>query len=217
MLQPKDMGWLNGYKNKTCLCGVYKGHASDLGTNTKWGDGKRGSTQMEIERKLEQWYSYQTKQTTRDKEGHYTMMEGSVQDVTAVNTCAPNIGAPQYIRQTRTAVKETNKLKLQAPASLILVVALGVDAMVWGLLSFNGWLSFRLGCHVTACLCLLYRWADVLHSKCRQADTWQLRPARPLVPSGFLCSWADTISLFPDLVILEGQGKGRKTHNRIKH
>ena len=61
---------------------------------------------MEIERKLEQRYSYQTKQTTRDKEGHYTMMEGSVQDVTAVNTCAPNIGAPQYVRQTRTAVKE---------------------------------------------------------------------------------------------------------------
>ena len=60
---------------------------------------------MEIERKLGLRYSYQTKQTTRDKEGHYTMMEGSIQeDVTAVT--APNRGAPQYTRQTRTAIKE---------------------------------------------------------------------------------------------------------------
>lgn len=54
--------------------------------------------------------------------------------------------------------------------------------------SLIGWLSFRLGCHVTACLCLLYRWEDVLHSKCRQADTWQLRPASPFGSSRGLCA-----------------------------
>ena len=31
MLPPKDTGWLNGYKNKTCLYAVYKRPTSDLG------------------------------------------------------------------------------------------------------------------------------------------------------------------------------------------
>ena len=41
---------------------------------------------------------------TRDKEGHYIMIKGSIQeeDITIVNIYAPNIGAPQYIRQTLT-------------------------------------------------------------------------------------------------------------------
>ena len=38
----------------------------------------------------------------KDKEGHYIMIKGSMQeqDITIVNIYAPNIGAPQYIRQT---------------------------------------------------------------------------------------------------------------------
>ena len=37
---------------------------------------------------------------TRDKEGNYIMIKGSIQeDITIVNIYAPNIGAPQYIRQ----------------------------------------------------------------------------------------------------------------------
>ena len=42
------------------------------------------------------------KKTTRDKERHYIMIKGSIQeeDITIENTYAPNIGAPQYIRQT---------------------------------------------------------------------------------------------------------------------
>ena len=41
---------------------------------------------------------------TRDKEGHYIMIKGSIQeeDITIVNINAPNIEAPQYIRQTLT-------------------------------------------------------------------------------------------------------------------
>ena len=41
---------------------------------------------------------------TRDKEGHYIVIKGSIQeeDITIANTYAPNIGAPQYIRQTQT-------------------------------------------------------------------------------------------------------------------
>ena len=44
---------------------------------------------------------------TRDKEGHYIIIKGSIQeeDITIVNIYAPNIGAPQYIRQTLTDIK----------------------------------------------------------------------------------------------------------------
>ena len=44
---------------------------------------------------------------TRDKEGHYIMIKGSIQeeDITILNTYAPNIGAPQYIRQILTTIK----------------------------------------------------------------------------------------------------------------
>ena len=43
----------------------------------------------------------------RDKEGHYTMIKGSIQeeDITTINIFAPNIGAPQYIRQMLTSTK----------------------------------------------------------------------------------------------------------------
>ena len=44
----------------------------------------------------------------RDKEGHYIMIKGSTQeeDKTIINIYAPNIGAPQYVRQTLTSLKE---------------------------------------------------------------------------------------------------------------
>ena len=44
---------------------------------------------------------------TRDKEGHYIMIKGSLQeeDITIVNSCVPNIGGPQYIRQMLTTMK----------------------------------------------------------------------------------------------------------------
>ena len=40
------------------------------------------------------------KKITRDKKGYYIMIKGSIQeeDITIVNICAPNIGAPEYIR-----------------------------------------------------------------------------------------------------------------------
>ena len=43
----------------------------------------------------------------RDKEGHYIMIKGSIQeeDITIINTYAPNIGAPQYVRQMLTSMK----------------------------------------------------------------------------------------------------------------
>ena len=50
---------------------------------------------------------FKIKTTTREKEGHYIMIKGSIQeeDITIVNIDAPNIGAPQYIRQMLAAIK----------------------------------------------------------------------------------------------------------------
>ena len=47
------------------------------------------------------------KKITRDKEGHYIMIKGSIQeeDIKIVNIYALNIEAPQYIRQTLTDIK----------------------------------------------------------------------------------------------------------------
>ena len=51
---------------------------------------------------------FKLKNVRRHKEGHYIMIKGSIQeeDITIINIYAPSIGAPQYIRQLLTAVKE---------------------------------------------------------------------------------------------------------------
>ena len=43
----------------------------------------------------------------RDKEGHYVMIKGSIQeeDITIINIYALNIGASQYVRQMLTSIK----------------------------------------------------------------------------------------------------------------
>ena len=50
---------------------------------------------------------FKTKAVKRDKEGHYIMIKGSIQeeDLTIINIYAPNIGAPQYVRQMLTSMK----------------------------------------------------------------------------------------------------------------
>ena len=60
---------------------------------------------MEVKRKPEKQYLYQTKQTyeqtvTRDKERHYIIIKGTIQqeDLTIVNIYAPNTGAPKYTK-----------------------------------------------------------------------------------------------------------------------
>ena len=47
------------------------------------------------------------KAVKRDKEGHYIKIKGSIQeeDITIINISAPNIGAPQYVRQMLTSMK----------------------------------------------------------------------------------------------------------------
>ena len=49
---------------------------------------------------------FKIKNIIRDKEGHYILIKASIQeDITILNIYAPNIGAPQYIRQTLTGIR----------------------------------------------------------------------------------------------------------------
>jgi len=49
---------------------------------------------------------FQTKAVKRDKDGHYIMIKGSIQeDITIINIHAPNMGAKQYVRQMLTSMK----------------------------------------------------------------------------------------------------------------
>ena len=53
---------------------------------------------------------FKIKKITRDKKGHYRYIKGSIQeeDITIFNIYAPNIGIPQYVRQTQTRHKRRN-------------------------------------------------------------------------------------------------------------
>ena len=66
------------------------------------GNQKKAGVVILISEKID----FKIKTITRDKEGHYIMIKGSIQeDITIVNISVPNIGAPQYVRQMLTAIK----------------------------------------------------------------------------------------------------------------
>ena len=67
------------------------------------GNQKKARVAILISDKID----FKIKTVTRDKEGHNIMIKGSIQeeDITIVNIYAPNIGAPQYIRQIITVIK----------------------------------------------------------------------------------------------------------------
>ena len=50
---------------------------------------------------------FKTKAVKRDKDGHYIMIKGSIQeeDIPIINLYAPNIGVLQYIRQMLTSMR----------------------------------------------------------------------------------------------------------------
>ena len=114
MPQPKDKDWLNGYKSKTPIYVVYKRPTSNKGTHTRlklkgWkkvfhvnGDQKKAGLAILISDKID----FEIKTMIRDKEGHYIKIKGSIQeDITIINIYAPNIGAPQCVRQMLTSMK----------------------------------------------------------------------------------------------------------------
>ena len=70
-------------------------------------DQKKSGVEILISNKID----FKTKAVKRDNEGHYIIIKGSIQeDITIINIYAPNIGAPQYVRQMLTSMKgEINK------------------------------------------------------------------------------------------------------------
>ena len=68
----------------------------------KWEPKESWSTTLKSDK-----IDLKIKNITRYKEGHYIMIKESIQeeDITLVNIYTPNIGAPQYRRQTLTDIK----------------------------------------------------------------------------------------------------------------
>ena len=66
-------------------------------------DQKKAGVTILISDKID----FKTKAVKRDKEGHYIMIKGSIQeeDITIKNIYAFNIGAPQYVRQMLTSME----------------------------------------------------------------------------------------------------------------
>ena len=98
MLQTKDTDWLNRYKNKTHMCCLQETHYKPQDTyrlkvrgwkNIFHANGKEKKvraailTSDKIDLKIK---------ITRDKQGHYIMIKGSIQeeDITIVNIYALN-------------------------------------------------------------------------------------------------------------------------------
>ena len=67
------------------------------------GDQKKAGVAILVSDKID----FEIKALRRDKEGHYIMIKGSIQeeDIMIINIYAPNIGGPQYVRQMLTNMK----------------------------------------------------------------------------------------------------------------
>ena len=87
-----------------------KRSTSDLEAHTdwEWGDRKGSPYKWKSEEPgvvilISDKIDIQIKTVTRDKEGPYMMIKGSIkEDKTTVNIYAPNIGTPQYVRKILT-------------------------------------------------------------------------------------------------------------------
>ena len=65
-------------------------------------DQKKSGVAVLISDKID----FEIKTMKRDKEGHYIMIKGLIQeDITIINICTPNIGTCQYVRQMLTSMK----------------------------------------------------------------------------------------------------------------
>ena len=68
-------------------------------------NGKQRKAQAPIQ--ISDKIHFKTKTVRRDKEGHYIMIKGSIQqeDITFVNIYTPDLGAHKYIKQILTDLK----------------------------------------------------------------------------------------------------------------
>ena len=97
MLQPKDTVWLNGDKNKTHICCLQETHFRPKDTyrlkvrgwkNIFHANGKQKKAGVAI--LISDKVGLKIKKITRDKEGQYIMIKGSIQgeDITIVSIYA---------------------------------------------------------------------------------------------------------------------------------
>ena len=111
MPQPKNTDWLNGYKQDPYMCYRQETHFRPKDTKRLTlrgqnnifhvnGNQKKAGVAILISDKID----LKIKTITRDREGHYIMIKGSIleEEITDVNIYAPNRGAPAYGRQTQT-------------------------------------------------------------------------------------------------------------------
>ena len=71
------------------------------------GNQKKAGVAILISDKID----FKMKNILRDKEGHYIMIKGSIQeDITILNIYAPNLSSPQYIRQLLKTLKEKSAI-----------------------------------------------------------------------------------------------------------
>ena len=112
MLQPKDTDWLNGLKKQNCCLQETYFRSQDtyrlkmrVWKNIFHANGKQKKAGVAI--LISDKVDLKIKNIIRDKDGLYIMIKGSIQgeDITIVNIYAPNIGAPQYIRQALADIK----------------------------------------------------------------------------------------------------------------
>ena len=87
-------------QNKGHIQTESEGLEKDIPSNR---DQKKAGVAILISDKVD----FKTKAVKRNKEGHYIMIKGSIQeeDITIININVPNIEASQYVRQMLTSMK----------------------------------------------------------------------------------------------------------------
>ena len=92
-------------KQDPCMCCLQETHLKTGDTYRlkvkgwkKIFHANRNQKKAEVAILISDKIDFKTKAVKRDKEGHYIMIKGSIQeeDITIINIYAPNIGAPQY-------------------------------------------------------------------------------------------------------------------------
>ena len=114
MPQPQDKDWLNGQKQDPYICCLQETHLKTRDTYRlkvkgwkKIFHANRDQNKAGVAILISDKIDFEIKAVKTDKEGHYIMAKGSLQeeDITILNIYALNIGAPQYVRQMLTSKK----------------------------------------------------------------------------------------------------------------
>ena len=87
------------FKKEPTICCLQERPTSGQRTHTDW----KAEVAILISDKID----FKTKAIKKDKERHYIMIKGSIQeeDCKPINIYAPNIGAPKYTKQILTDIK----------------------------------------------------------------------------------------------------------------